>query len=148
MKVVLLKDIKGKGKKDDVINVPDGYARNFLFPQKLAIEASAQALSEVKSKNEAKEHHAQELLDNLNALAKKLNGKTVEISAKGGKEGKLFGSVTSKDVAAAIKEQLGDDVDKRKISLESDIKAFGTYSADIKLHQGINAKISIKVTEK
>ncbi len=148
MKVVLLKDIKGKGKKDDVINVPDGYARNFLFPQKLAVEASAQALSEVKSKNEAKEHHAQELLDNLNALAKKLNGKIVEISAKGGKEGKLFGSVTSKDVATAIKEQLGDDVDKRKISLESDIKAFGTYSADIKLHQGISAKISIKVTEK
>ena len=148
MKVVLLKDIKGKGKKDDVINVPDGYARNFLFPQKLAVEASAQTLSEVKSKNEAKEHHAQELLDNLNALAKKINGKTVTVSAKGGKEGKLFGSVTAKDIAQAIKDQEGEDIDKRKISLESDIKAFGTYSADIKLHQGITAKISVKVVEK
>lgn len=148
MKVVLLKDIKGKGKKDDVLNVPDGYARNFLFPQKLAVEASAQALSEVKSKNEAKEHHAQEMLDNLNALAKRLKGRGVTVSAKGGKEGKLFGSVTAKDIALAIKEQLGEDVDKRKISLESDIKAFGTYSAEIKLYQGINTTVSVKVIEK
>jgi large subunit ribosomal protein L9 len=146
MKVVLLADVKGKGKKDDIVNVSDGYARNFLFPKKLAKEANNQITSEMKSKAQAKEFHHQEQIDAFKEIAGKIDGKTVKISAKGGKE-KLFGSVTTKDIATAIKEQLSCDVDKRKIVIDADIKTYGTYNADIKLYSGILAKVKVKVEE-
>ncbi len=146
MKVILLQDVKGKGKKGELCTVSDGYARNFLFPKNLAIEADNAAMSELKSRNEATAHHKQEEIDAAKATAEKLNGKSVTVTAKAGNGGKLFGSVTSKEIAAQIEKELGISVDKKKMSV-ADIKNFGEYTADIKLYTGISAKITVKVTE-
>ncbi len=146
MKVILLQDVKGKGKCGELVNVSDGYARNFLFPKNLAKEADSAALGELKSKNESAAHHKQEEIDAAKALAQKLNGKTVIIKAKAGSAGKLFGSVTSKEIANSIEKDLGIKVDKKKMTV-ADIKNFGEYDADIKLYTGITAKITVKVTE-
>ncbi len=146
MKVVLLSDVKGQGKKGELCNVSDGYARNFLFPKNLAVPADSAALSELKSREEAKVHHKNEEIAAARAMAEKLEGKTVTIRAKAGANGKLFGSVTSKEIAAEIKNSLGMDIDRKKMSV-SDIKNFGEYTADIKLYTGISAKITVKVTE-
>ncbi|MEE1239858.1 MAG: 50S ribosomal protein L9 [Acutalibacteraceae bacterium] len=146
MKVVLLQDVKGKGKKGELCNVSDGYARNFLFPKKLAVEADNAALNELKNREEAVAHHKKEELEAAKETAAKLNGKTVTITAKAGAGGKLFGSVTSKEIAAEIKNSLGIEVDRKKMNV-ADIKNFGEYTAEIKLHQGVTAKITVKVTE-
>lgn len=146
MKVVLLADVKGHGKKGELCNVSDGYARNFLFPKNLAVEADKAALSELKSREEAKAHHKQEEIDAAKATAALLNGKSVEIKAKAGQGGRLFGSVTSKEIAAEIKKILGIEIDRKKMSV-ADIKNFGEYTADIKLYTGITAKVTVKVTE-
>ena len=146
MKVVLLQDVKGHGKKGELCNVSDGYARNFLFPKKLAVEADNAALNELKNREEGKEHHLKEEIAAANALAEKLNGKTVTITAKAGSGGRLFGSVTSKEIAAEIKNAFGIEIDRKKMSV-ADIKAFGEYTAEIKLHKGISAKLTVKVTE-
>ncbi len=146
MKVVLLADVKGKGKKGEMCTVSDGYARNFLFPKKLAIEADNAALSELKSREEATAHHKQEEIDAAKATALKIDGKVVQIKAKAGQNGKLFGSVTSKEIAAEIKNSLGVEIDRKKMNV-TDIKNFGEYTADIKLYNGVNAKITVKVTE-
>lgn len=146
MKVVLLQDVKGHGKKGELCNVSDGYARNFLFPKKLAVEADNAALNELKNREEAAAHHKQEEIDAANALAAKLDGKTVEIKAKAGAGGKLFGSVTSKEIANEIADTLGLQIDRKKMSV-ADIKNFGEYTAEIKLYKGISAKITVKVTE-
>ena len=146
MKVVLLQDVKGHGKKGELCNVSDGYARNFLFPKKLAVEADNAALNELKNREEAKEHHLKEEIAAANALAEKLNGKTVTITAKAGSGGRLLGSVTSKEIAAEIKNAFGIEIDRKKMSV-ADIKAFGEYTAEIKLHKGISAKLTVKVTE-
>ena len=146
MKVILQKDVKGTGKAGDVCEVNDGYARNFLFPKKLAVEADNAALNELKNREEAKEHHLKEEIAAANALAEKLNGKTVTITAKAGSGGRLFGSVTSKEIAAEIKNAFGIEIDRKKMSV-ADIKAFGEYTAEIKLHKGISAKLTVKVTE-
>lgn len=145
MKVVLLQDIAGTGKKDDIINVSDGYARNFLFPRKLAAEASAAALNDIKNKERAKEHRIAEEKKAAQALADKLNGVTVKLQAKAGSSGKLFGSVTAKEVADAITKFCGTEIDKKKVSLASDIKAFGTYECEVKLYTGIAAKLYVLV---
>ena len=146
MKVVLLSDVKGHGKKGELCNVSDGYARSFLFPKKLAVEADNAALNELKNREQAAAHHKQEEINAANATAKALNGKEVVIKAKAGSNGKLFGSVTSKEIAAEIKNKLGIEIDKKKMSV-ADIKNFGEYTAEIKLYQGISAKITVKVTE-
>lgn len=146
MKVVLLADVKGKGKKGELCNVSDGYARNFLFPKKLAVEADNAALNELKNREEAIAHHKKEELDQAKEIAAKLDGKTVSITAKAGAGGKLFGSVTSKEIAAEIKNSLGIEVDRKKMNV-ADIKNFGEYTAEIKLHQGVSAKITVKVSE-
>ncbi|MBO5211305.1 MAG: 50S ribosomal protein L9 [Clostridia bacterium] len=146
MKVVLLQDVKGHGKKGELCNVSDGYARNFLFPKRLAVEADNAALNELKNREQAAAHHKQEEINAANATAKALNGKEVVIKAKAGSNGKLFGSVTSKEIAAEIKNKLGIEIDKKKMSV-ADIKNFGEYTAEIKLYQGISAKITVKVTE-
>ena len=132
MKVVLLQDVKGHGKKGELCNVSDGYARNFLFPKKLAVEADNAALNELKNREEAKEHHLKEEIAAANALAEKLNGKTV--------------TITAKEIAAEIKNAFGIEIDRKKMSV-ADIKAFGEYTAEIKLHKGISAKLTVKVTE-
>lgn len=146
MKVVLLQDVKGHGKKGELCNVSDGYARNFLFPKKLAVEADNAALNELRNREEAAAHHKQEEIDAANALAAKLDGKTVTIKAKAGAGGKLFGSVTSKEIAKEIADTFGLQIDRKKMSV-ADIKNFGEYTAEIKLYKGISAKITVKVTE-
>ena len=146
MKVVLLQDVKDIGKKDQVVNVSDGYARNFLLPRKLAKEATAAAMSDVKAKESARAHHKREEIKAANELKAMLNGKEVTIKAKAGKEGKLFGAVTSKDVAAAIKAQHKIEIDKKKIVMD-DIKLFGSYICNVKVYPEITAKITVKVEE-
>ena len=146
MKVVLLADVKGLGKKGELCNASDGYARNFLFPKKLAVEADSSALNELKNREEAAAHHKKEEIDAAKATAEKLNGKTVVIKAKAGSNGRLFGSVTSKEIAATISSDLGITVDRKKMTV-ADIKNFGDYTAEIKLYQGIVAKLTVSVTE-
>lgn len=146
MKVVLLADVKGHGKKGDLCNVSDGYARNFLLPKKLAVEADNTALNELKNREQSQEHHKQEEIKAANETKQKLDGKTVVIKAKAGSAGRLFGSVTSKEIAAEINNTLGIQIDKKKMTV-ADIKNFGEYEAEIKLYPGISAKLNVKVTE-
>ena len=146
MKVVLLQDVKGQGKKGELCNVSDGYARNFLFPKKLAVEADNAALNELKNREEAAAHHKKEEIAAAQSIADTLKGKEIVVKAKAGSNGKLFGSVTSKEIAAEIKNKLGIEIDRKKMSV-ADIKNFGEYTAEIKLYQGIAAKITVKVTE-
>ncbi len=146
MKVILKQDVKNLGKKGELVNASDGYARNYLFPRGLATEANASAMNDFNNKENAKKYHKQQEIDAAKADAAKLDGKTFKLTAKAGANGKLFGSVTAKDVSAVIKTDLGLDIDKRKISAE-DIKQFGTYEAEIKVYQGISAKIYVQVSE-
>ena len=146
MKVVLLQDVKTIGKKDQVVKVSDGYARNILFTLKLAKEATAGALNDVKTKESAKEHHKQEEIAAATEIKNKINDKIVTLKAKAGKEGKLFGAVTSKDVAAEIEKQFGVKIDKKKIVMD-DIKVFGSYNCNVKVYPEITAKITVKVEE-
>ena len=147
MKVVLLADVKGHGKKGELVNVSDGYARNFLFPKKLAKEANAQAMNELKNAEAAKAFKIQTETEAAKKSAERLEGKSVQIAAKAGKEGRLFGSVTAKEVAEEIKKQYNVIVDKRKVTLESEIKQFGTFSCEIKLYSGVSAKMKVVVAE-
>jgi len=146
MKVILKADVKSLGKKGDLVNTSDGYARNFLFPKGLAVEANKAAMNEFNNRQKAEKFHKAEELKAANALKDKLDGKTFKLTAKAGANGKLFGSVTSKDVAAAINKELGEEVDKRKIVME-DVKSFGTVTAEIKVYPGVTAKIFVQVIE-
>ena len=147
MKVILLKDVKGSGKAGDTLNVADGYARNFLLAKGLAVEANAKNLNELAGKKASAQHKLEvEKADN-EKIAAAIGGKNVVIKAKAGQGGKLFGSVTSGNVADAVKEQLGQTVDKKKINLSSEIKSFGDYTAVIKMTQGVTCQITVKVEE-
>lgn len=146
MKVILKQDVKNLGKKGELVNASDGYARNYLFPRGLAMEANASAMNDFNNKENAKKFHKQEEIKAAQADCAKLDGKTFKLTAKAGSNGKLFGSVTAKDVSAKIKKELNLDVDKRKISMD-DVKQFGTYEAEVKVYQGITAKIYVQVTE-
>lgn len=146
MKVILKADVKGLGKKGELVNTSDGYARNFLFPRKLASEANAQAMSEFKNKQQAEKYRIDTETAAAKANAEKMSGKTIRLTAKAGANGKLFGSVTSKEIAAKVKEEFGIDVDKRKIVVD-DIKSFGTYEFEVKLYTGISAKLFVMVGE-
>lgn len=148
MKVVLLADVKGHGKKGELVNVSDGYAKNFLLPRKLAKEANAQAMNELKNAEEAKAFKIKTETEAAQKAADFINGKSVHLYATAGQGGRLFGSVTAKEIAEEIKKQFQVDVDKRKISMDGEIKAFGTYECDIKLYTGISAKIKAVVSEK
>ena len=146
MKVILKADVKNLGKKGELVNTSDGYARNFLFPKGLAVEANATAMNDFNNKESAKKFHKAEEIKAAKEDAAKLDGKTVKVTAKAGANGKLFGSVTAKDVSAAIKEEMGENIDKRKISMQ-DIKAFGTTQIEVKVYQGITAKVFVQVVE-
>ncbi|MBR3738391.1 MAG: 50S ribosomal protein L9 [Eubacterium sp.] len=146
MKVILKADVKSLGKKGELVNTSDGYARNFLFPKGLAVEANASAMNDFKNKEKAKQFHKAEEIKAANAVKEMLDGKTVKLTAKAGANGKLFGSVTSKDVAEKIKAEFSQDIDKRKIVLQ-DVKAFGTFQAEVKIYQGISASIFVQVSE-
>lgn len=145
MKVVLLQDVKSLGKKGDMVNASDGYARNFLIPRQLAKEVNSQVLNEFKNAENSKKYkHDQEVLA-ANKAKEILTGKTFVIKSKSGQSGKLFGSITSKDVASVINEQCKLDVDKRKVVMD-DIKTCGTYTAEVKLFTGISATVTVEVT--
>ncbi len=146
MKVILTADVKGLGKKGEMVNASDGYARNYLFPRKLAVEANAQALNELKNREAASKHRAETELSEAQEAARKINAMTLHLKANAGASGKLFGSITSKEIAERIKEELGVEVDKRKISVD-DIKSYGTYEAEVKLLAGVTAKLYVVVSE-
>lgn len=145
MKVILLCDVKGQGKKDEIINVSDGYARNFLFPQKKAIPADSRATSELKSKEEAKQYKINEERKAAIALGERIKAVTVEIKMEHGQDGRLYGSVTAKDIAEKLKSVLGVDIDKRKINLKEPIKAYGNYDVEIKLYTDVTVSFVVKV---
>ena len=147
MKVIFTQDVKGSGKKGEVKEVSDGYARNFLIGKGLAVEANAKNMSELAGKKSSEQHKADVAKQEAIDAAAKLNGKTVEIKAKAGQGGKLFGAVTAGHVADAILSQLGIKTDKKKVALASEIKAFGTYSAEIRLHPGVTETVNVKVVE-
>ncbi|MBE6645912.1 MAG: 50S ribosomal protein L9 [Ruminococcaceae bacterium] len=145
MKVILLCDVKGQGKKDQIVDVSDGYARNFLFPQKKAIPADAKATSELKSKEESKQYKISEERKAAQALADKIKETSVDIVMGHGADGRLYGSVTSKDIAESLSKLINAEVDKRKINLKESIKAYGNYEVEIKLYQDVSAKFIVKV---
>ena len=148
MKVILCADVKGQGKKDQVVEVSDGYARNFLFPKKLAIPADAKGLNEVKNKEASKQHKIDVERQNAIETAKKLESVKVVFEYAAGPDKKLYGSVTSKDIAEALKKDHGIDIDKRKITLSENIKSFGNFTADVKLFTDVVGKINILVVGK
>lgn len=148
MKVLLLQDVRAQGKKGEVVNVSDGYARNFLFPKRLAVEVDAKIMSELKSKEEAKAHREKVEREAAQATAKAFEGITVKIYEKSGADGKLYGSVTAKEISEALNEQYSIQVDKRKIVLPDTIKAFGTYTFDVKLYPEITGKLNVVVASK
>ena len=148
MKVVLLQDVKSIGKKGELVNVSDGYARNFLLPRKLAKEANAQAMNELKNAEAAKAYKVKNRDRSTPRRAPTPSpAKVVKIAARAGQGGKIFGSVTPKEIAEAIKEQFGVEVDKRKVVLDADIKAFGTYPVELKFYGGITTTMSVVVHE-
>lgn len=146
MKVVLKQDVKGLGKKGELVNASDGYARNFLFPKGLAVEANAQNMSELKNREQAEKYRIATETAAAKANAEKISGKTIKLTAKAGANGKLFGSVTSKEIAEKIADEFGIKVDKKKIAVD-DIKQFGTYEFEVKLYTGISAKLFVMVGE-
>ena len=147
MKVILLEDVKALGKKGEIVNVNDGYARNFILPKKLGLEANTKNLNDLKLQNANEEKKAKEILEAAQAFAKDLESKSVVIKMKAGEGGRLFGSVSSKEIATAFKDQCGLDIDKKKIQLTDAIKAFGTYDVPVKLHQKVTGILKVKVEE-
>ena len=148
MKVILTADVKGQGKKDQIVDVSDGYARNFLLPKKLAVPADAAALNEVKNKEASKQHKLDVEKKNAEEIAKKLESITVKFIYAAGPDKRLYGSVTAKEIAEALKKDFGIEVDKRKITLSENIKSFGTFKADVKLFTGVTGKITVEVGNK
>ncbi len=147
MKVILLCDVKGQGKKNQIIDVSDGYARNFLFPQKKAIPADAKAQNELKGKEEAKQYKIAEDKKAAEALASKIKDKEIKIQMGHGHDGRLYGSVTVKDIAEELAKVIDADVDKRKISLKEAIKAYGKYTVELKVHPEVIATFFVLVHE-
>ncbi len=147
MKVILLCDVKGQGKKDQIVEVSDGFARNFLFPQKKAIPADAKATNELKNKEESRQYKISEDRKAATALADKISNVEVEIVMGHGQDGRLYGSVTAKDIADALKKKIGIEVDKRKIQLKDNIKAYGKYTVELKILADISAKFVVYVHE-
>lgn len=148
MKVILKQDIKGVGKKDQVINAADGYARNFLLPKGLAIPADTGNMNNLKAKNESKEYRKGEDLKEAKVIAEKMKSITVKIEVKAGENGKLFGGVTSKEIAEALKKDFNIDVDKKKVMLSETIKVAGTTRVEIKLNEGVVASVLVMVVPK
>ena len=145
MKVILLEDIKGVGKKDEVINASDGYARNFLFPKNKAVEANNENMAKLKSRNESKAYKKQTELDEAKEIAKKFERITVRIKVKAGGNGKIFGGVTAKEISESLKKDHSIDVDKKKIILPETIKQIGMTNVDVRLYEGVMAKLKVDV---
>lgn len=147
MKIILLEDVKSLGKKGDIVTVSDGYARNAILPKKLGVEATSKNLNDLKLQNQHADKVAQENYDNAVALAKEIETKKVTVKIKSGEGGRTFGSISTKEIAQAAKEQIQTDLDKKKMQLSDPIKALGTYEVPIKLHPKVTAKLSVHVVE-
>lgn len=147
MKVILLQDVKSLGKKGEIVNVNDGYARNFILPKKLGAEATAKNLNDLKLQKNNEKKVARENLDAAKELATELAAGKVELAIKVGEGGRTFGSVSSKEIAAAVKEQMKLDVDKKKIVLKENIKTLGTHIVNVKLHPEVTAELKVVVKE-
>ncbi len=147
MKVILLQDVKGTGKKGEIKEVKDGYAQNFLIKKGLAQEANAKNLNLLQGQKDSAQHKIDVDTQNAKDMAAKLEGQTVVVKAKAGQNGRLFGTVTSKEVSAAIKQSLGLDVDKKKLTIDMKIEGFGTFSVSARLYAGVSAKFKVSVEE-
>lgn len=147
MKIILLQDEKKMGKKGDVIDVSDGYARNYVLPKKIGIEATAKNMNDLKLKKANEDKRAQEQMEAAKALAAQLEDKAIVVKIKGGEGGRTFGSVSSKEIAAACQEQYNIEIDKKKIQLTESLKNFGSYEVPIKLHPQVTGKLMVKVVE-
>ena len=147
MQVILTADVKGQGKKDQIINVSDGYARNFLFPKKLAIPADKKAIADVKNREASRQHKIDTERAEAQAVADKLSGVVVKVKMGAGADGRLYGSVTAKDVAESLEKDHKITVDRRKIVINEAIKAYGTYTLDIKLYPEVVGKINVVVCQ-
>ena len=148
MKVILLEDVKSLGKKGEIVNVNDGYARNFILPKKLGLEATSKNLNDLKLQKQNDEKVAQKKLDAAKALAEKIKEKSITVKIQAGVEGKVFGSISSKEIATEAKKQLNMDIDKKKIVIPDAIKSLGTYNVNIKLHKDVTATLAVKVEAK
>lgn len=147
MKVILLQDVQGTGKKGEIKEVKEGYGRNFLIKKGLAQEANAKNLNLLQGQKDSAQHKIDVDTANAKAIAEALEGKTISVKAKAGQNGRLFGTVTSKEVSAAIKKSLNLDVDKKKINIPMKIEGFGTFSADARLYAGVTAKFTVSVED-
>ena len=147
MKVILLEDVKSLGKKGEIVNVNDGYARNFILPKKLGLEATGKNLNDLKLQKANEEKVAKEHLEAAQAFAKEMENDHVVVSIKAGEGGRTFGSVSSKEIATAYKEQCGKEIDKKKIILPEPIKSFGVYEVAVKLHPKVTGTLKVKVQE-
>ena len=147
MKVILLEDVKSLGKKGEIVNVNDGYARNFILPKKLGLEANGKNLNDLKLKKENEKKVSKENLEAAKALAEQIKAGQVELRIKVGEGGKAFGSVSSKEIAAAVKEQMGLDIDKKKIQLKEVLKSLGTHNVPIKLHPEVTVELKVLISE-
>lgn len=147
MKVILLQDVKALGKKGEIVDVSDGYARNFILPKKVGLEANNQNMNNLRLQKKKEEKIAQDNLDAAKKLAGELEAGKIELSIKVGEGGKTFGSVSSKEIGAAVKEQMGLEVDKKKIQLKDTIKVLGTHVVPVKLHPEVVAELKVVVTE-
>lgn len=147
MEVILLEDVKSLGKKGDIVKVSDGYARNFILPKKLGVEKTAKSLNELKQQKAAEEKRQQAIFEEAKALAAQLEAGSVMLKMKGGEGGRTFGSVSTKEITSAIKEQLKLEVDKKKLQLADPIRNFGTYHVPVRLHPKVTAEITVKVEE-
>lgn len=147
MKVILLEDVKSLGKKGETVNVSDGYARNFIFPKKLGLEATQKNLNDLKLQKAHEDKVAKEIYDEAKALAEKVEAGEILLHLKAGEGGRLFGAVSAKEIAAAVKDQLGLELDKKKMQISDPIKAFGTHIVKVKLHQKVTAELKVKVQE-
>ena len=148
MKVVFLADVKGQGKKDQVKDVSDGYARNFLLPKGLAAVADAKVMNEIKNREASKQHKIDVERAEAKSTADKLAKITVKITAQAGTDGKLYGSVTAKDIAEALEKQFGIVIDKRKLALPDPIRSYGVYALDVKLYTDVSGKVNVSVSDK
>lgn len=147
MKVILLQDVKSLGKKGEIVNVSDGYAKNMILPKKLGVEATAKNLNDLKLQNQHADKVAQEQLDTAKQMAETIKDKIVEVKIKSGEGGRTFGSVSTKEISAAIKQQWQMDIDKKKMILSDPIKSLGTFEVPVKLHPKVTGTVRVKVTE-
>ncbi|MDF2473216.1 MAG: ribosomal protein [Anaerocolumna sp.] len=147
MQIILTQDVKSLGKKGELVNVSDGYARNFILPKKLGLEATSKNLNDLKLQKAAEEKRLKEILEEAKAFAKELESKTIEVKIKAGEGGRTFGSVSSKEIATALKSDFGYDIDKKKLQLTDPIKTVGMHTVPVKLHPQVSAELKVKVSE-